>query len=501
MLYSPLLRPRLIGQLAKAAVGNLHSSLGPAHARSVKVHARLLLKRIPGGRDWSAPSVGKPKHRRTRRSLLPATVSERTQGGGFLGSSIRILLPGSTANLAVQALLLLCGLGTGTVTARILGPVQRGELSFLVLVPSVFTVIGSLGVEYGTYYLWHHERGKLRPQILAAGLFVTTLSGVLCAVVAFAVVLWFEPRAGLSSAFLVAVGVPMSVANAILTMALMANRRMLAYNISRLVGPILYTAIIGGLCAVGALSATRALVAWFCSIVLTVAVNIAMVAWMGSGLPRWDIGIVRQVIGYGLRSYVGSVSQYGTLQLDQGLLVVFVGNVALGTYYVAVTMGQVVLYLATNISSAMMGQFSDRSRAQQRRLAVAAVAAAVVGTAAVVALLFLVGGPVIALVLGRAYLSGLTPLRILLPGLVFLAAARVMSGYFIAIGQAQVFARAALASLIVTVVGDVVLIPEFQASGAALASTVAYGLMAAWLWRTFRAGEQPSRPTEESLLI
>jgi O-antigen/teichoic acid export membrane protein len=400
--------------------------------------------------------------------------------------SLRILLPGSAANLAVQGLLLMCGLGTGTATARVLGPVHRGELSFLVLVPSALTVLGSLGVEFGTYYLWHQEGGRLRSQILAAGLLVTALSGVVAAAIGFTVVAWFEPQAGLFPALLVAAGVPLSIANAILTMALMANRRMFAYNVSRLVGPVGYTLAIAAFWELRSLGLMQALSAWFGSVILTVVADVVLVAWMGASMPRWDRRIARRTVGYGLRSYVGTVAQYGTLQLDQGLLVALAGNGALGLYYAAVSVGQVVLYLANNISSAMMGQFSNRPREQQWHLAAVAVVVTAAATAGIVSILFFFAGSVILVVLGAAYLPGLTAVRILLPGLVFLAATRVMSGYFIAVGRAPVFARAAVAGLVVTVAGDLTLIPKFQADGAALASTIAYGVMMIWLWRIFR---------------
>ncbi len=322
---------------------------------------------------------------------------------------------------------------------------------------------------------------------MATGLLVTLLAGAAGAVIGFGVVIQFEPGVGLLPALLVAASVPLSIANAVLTMALMANRRMLAYNVSRLVGPVGYTVAIAGFWELRSLGLGQAVCAWFGSVILTVVADVVMVAWMHTGWPRWDGRVARRAIGYGLRSYVGTVAQYGTLQLDQGLLVALAGNAALGLYYAAVSVGQVVLYLANNIASAMMGQFSNRPREQQWHLAAVAAVVTATATAGIVTSLFFLGGPVISLVLGKAYLPGLTALRILLPGLVFLATTRVMNGYFIAVGRPQVFARAAVASLLITVAGDLALIPSFHADGAALASTVAYGVMAAWLGLIFSA--------------
>lgn len=400
---------------------------------------------------------------------------------------LRAMLPGSMANLAVQALLVVLGLFTGIVTARVLGPVNRGELSFLVLVPSTLTVLGSLGTEYGIYYFWHQEEGKLRASLLATCVMVATVAGALFGLIGFVVVSWCEPGVGLLFRVLVAGSMPLAIANAILTMALMANKRVLPYNASRLAGPVVYASIVCSLWVFGGLTVASAFYGWFASMLATVIADVAMVLGQGSGIPRWNMWVARSAIGYGLRSYVGNVAQYGTLRLDQTILGVLAGNGALGFYYAAVSIGETLLYLASNVGAAMLAQFAGRTKSERRHLAVITMSVAGMGTVLAATLLLVFGKTVIIVLVGRAYVPGLTALRLLLPGLVFMAMAQVMTGYFIAIGEARVFARAALASLAVTVVGDIVLIPAFQATGAALASSLAYGVLAIWLALVFRA--------------
>jgi O-antigen/teichoic acid export membrane protein len=400
--------------------------------------------------------------------------------------ALRMLLPASMANLSVQAMLVLLGLLTGILSARVLGPQKRGELSFLVLVPTMLTVLGSLGTEYGVYYFWHQKEGALRSKLLGTSVIVSALSGAAFGIVGFFIVSLIERSAGLTLDILVAVSIPLSIANAVMTMALMANSKLTPYNVSRLTGPITYTCAIAALWASGALIIFNAFVAWFGSAVLTVIIDFGLLLSLGSGKPDWDTKIVRQSITYGLRSYIGTVSQYGTLRLDQTLLAGLAGNNALGLYYAAVSVGETVLYLANNVGAAMMAQFAGRPRIDKRRLAMMTIVVVGAGTSVAAALLMFFGGPVITLLLGRAYLPGLTAMRILLPGIVPLAMARIMSGYFIAIGEARVFARASLVSLALTIVGDVALIPKFQAVGAAVASSLAYCVLAMLLALVFR---------------
>jgi O-antigen/teichoic acid export membrane protein len=401
--------------------------------------------------------------------------------GAFWRVGIRALLPGSAANLAVQGLMLLLGLFTSVVTARVLGPSKRGELAFLVLIPAMLTVVGSLGTEYGVYYFWLQEEGRFRSGLLATCAAVSLVSGAAFGSLGYVVVALIEPQTGLLLRLLVGLSMPLAVANAILTMALMGSGRTRRYNASRLAGPGMFTCTIGALWVARDIGVASAYLSWFGSMVVTALTDIAMMFGLGTGKPRWDVRTARQSVAYGLRSCVGSSAQYGTLRLDQTMLAALAGNGALGLYYAAVSIGETLLYLASNIGAAMLGQFGGRSKAERRHLAVVTMAVVMIGSAAAAGLLILFGGKAIDLLFGKAYLPGLTALRILLPGLIPLALAQVMSGYFIAIGEARVFARAAMMALIATVVGNILLIPAYQAAGAAIASSLAYLLMALWM--------------------
>jgi len=373
------------------------------------------------------------------------------------------------------------------VTARVLGPAKRGELSFFVLVPTILTVLGSLGTENGIYFFWHHGDGRLRASLLATCAVVAVVSGTFFGVVSYAAISLIRPQTAILIRFLIAASMPLSIANAILTMALMASGRIGRYNASRLAGPAFYTCVVATLWVVRDLGVSSAFLAWFGSMAVTVLADIVLMTGLTGTRPRWDTSVARRSVTYGLRSCIGNVSQYGTLRLDQAMLGALAGNGPLGLYYAAVSVGEMLLYLAINTGAAMMAKFGKSSRKERRHLASITMTAVAALTALAAVSLALFGGPVVSLVFGKAYLPAVPALRILLLGMVPLALAQVMSQYFIAIGGPQIFARAAVASLVVTVIGDVTLIPRFGADGAAAASVLAYLVMALWMGLKFRA--------------
>ena len=85
----------------------------------------------------------------------------------------RAFLQTLTGNLLIQSI----GVATGILTARLLGPTGRGELSTVLYYPTVVSQVGSNGIQQATAFEVSrrpHEEAK----ILKAGLSVALLLGV-----------------------------------------------------------------------------------------------------------------------------------------------------------------------------------------------------------------------------------------------------------------------------------------------------------------------------------
>jgi O-antigen/teichoic acid export membrane protein len=75
---------------------------------------------------------------------------------------------------------------------------------------------------------------------------------------------------------------------------------------------------------------------------------------------------------------------------------------------------------------------------------------------------------------GDAFAGAITPLLILLPGVLMLSQAHIFYSDLNGRGKPEVTTLSALAALILTIVLDLVLIPRYGITGAAVASTCAY---------------------------
>jgi O-antigen/teichoic acid export membrane protein len=114
------------------------------------------------------------------------------------------------------------------------------------------------------------------------------------------------------------------------------------------------------------------------------------------------------------------------------------------------------------------------------------VAPLLVGVTAAAVPFILLAGPVIRALYGDSFSGAVPAARLLALGMVLSGAAGVASGYLYARGRPGLNSAAMGVGLVLTVVLDLVLIPRYGATGAAVASTVAYlaadGCLIGLLW-------------------
>ena len=189
-------------------------------------------------------------------------------------------------------------------------------------------------------------------------------------------------------------------------------------------------------------------------------------------IGRPSFKLARQIASYGMRGQVGGVMTLLNLRLDFVLLGLLTSPAILGAYAVASKFAELVKVPGMAFTYVLYPRFArerDESAAIARRMLPKAglVTAGVV--APLWALTFLL--PVI---YGSEFKSAVVPAQIILVGLILEGVAGVVSGFLYGNGRPGLNSWAMLAGLTVTVVLDLVLIPPFAATGAAIASAAAY---------------------------
>lgn len=403
------------------------------------------------------------------------------------------LAAASLQTLAAQSAGLVCGLVSGVVIARLLGPAAKGAIVVYMLIAGGLALAGNLGLGMANVHLV--AKGVVEPRrawanSLAASVVMGTVlaAGVFFAAPMVGIVVRRPLDMGLL--LIALVSVPLLVLFD-LQLNLMqgmgdirgSNRAGLARHGLRLAALLLLVVILPGATA-GAL--------WAANIGLAGA-NLWCAFLLGrnkavSPVPAW--ADLRRSLGYGLKTLPGQLIQFLSYRLDILLLAYFWTNREVGVYSVAVFVSELVWYVPQAVITVLLPRVSaipDRdglaltTRAIRHTVLWSVVCAVALSLAAPIVIVRLYGGP---------FAEAVPALWILLIGITALAPGKLAVIHLAGTGKPQYYSYLALAGFGLSVVLDLALIPRFGITGAAAASAAVYGLSGALAlyWLRTRTG-------------
>ena len=200
---------------------------------------------------------------------------------------------------------------------------------------------------------------------------------------------------------------------------------------------------------------------------------------------RPSVALARRIAAYGLRGQIGGVMSQLNLRLDFVLLTFFTGPAVLGVYAVASKFAELIRIFSMAVTYVFYPKFAKDGPSGAMETARRLMPKAGMLTAAGLIPLWVAAGFVIGAFYGSGFDAAVTPTRIILLGLAFDGVAGVVSGLLYGVGRPGLNSWAMGVGLAATVMLDLLLIPRYEATGAAIASAIAYSLTTAALFFFF----------------
>jgi O-antigen/teichoic acid export membrane protein len=385
---------------------------------------------------------------------------------------------GSVAQLATSGYVTTAfALVTGPITARVLGPSGRGELTAAVVYSTYLAIILSLGLPTAVGYALATGRsgaGALLASVLRyAGLLV--VPSVVTGMYAGLALSRFTTVGRVGVAVLIGL-TPVAVVGLCIEAMIRARGELGVLTRTRFLALGFPAVAVVLLWLTGTLSVLS-------MTVTTVTLLALVVTYTWSRLqasPR-DAEPLRPLLRYGFRSAPGMMATAVSARLDQALIAPILGATALGLYSVAVTVSALPLALAWAVSTrafAEVGTASEDDKllvaSKYIRMALLLSIPATLGVA--------VASPVVMpLLYGAAFKSSLVPTLLLLPSTVALSFLGPAELCMSALGRPGRASAAEGAGTAVGVVALLVLLKPLGIRGAALATSLDFGVSAAVL--------------------
>lgn len=404
--------------------------------------------------------------------------------------------------LGGQVAMTLLGMLTGIITARWLGPHDRGLFQLLTLMPTTLSNFVKLGVPQASVY-FIRRRGAAASAVASNSLWLAFVMGTAAALVCWVWRDWLLARILKDSPpELVAPTlalIPFVLLQFYLLGVAQAQERFREYNVRQIAPNVLslvglfVVLVVFHMGLVGAVLTQVAIVV-FMSLWLTVRVHREAPLQL-----RVDPALLRGMIGFGGKSYVQTLAATLHLRLDQYLIAYLLNPGQVAYYAIAANLAGLLLKLSEASGTVLFPRLAA-SELRDAHVATSRVCRHTLFLTTVGIVVLAVVGPIaIPLLYGQRFAEAIEPLLILLPGVWMMALYQLLTRNFTSRAKQEINIVAAVTALALNVALNWVLIPRMDIAGAALAHGLSYGTAAVILLVAFL--RDSGHTARETLLV
>jgi O-antigen/teichoic acid export membrane protein len=379
--------------------------------------------------------------------------------------------------------------GITILVTRVTGAHGRGIYTLMGSVALLAAMITALGISWaGIYYIGK----RLFPLAdVVATLLTVSLAAAGAAMVGVAVVYvlfqhsYFIDVSPTQALLTLAFTASFQLATTFASIVLGLNRP-IAYAVISMIQVVVALVIQIALAVAGHLTATSALAALAVGAAASAAYGLVLI---GREVPirlGLDSKLLRSFFNFGVRGYAANLMMMLSYRLDSLIVNGLRGVTSLGYYSVATAMAETLTYGAIGFALVLFPQVSSVEKKEADRVTPVLCRNAVFMTLVGAVMMVLVSRQLILFIFGSRMTPALQPLWLLLPGIISVAAVRVIASYLSGIGKPIYTTYIAAGGAALTVVLDLSLIPPYGINGAAVASTLVYTCMAVasvWIFR------------------
>lgn len=369
------------------------------------------------------------------------------------------------------------GLIISVITARYLGPEKNGLITSLLVYPGLFMSIGSLGVQQSTtYYIGKkiYTEEQIKKAVIQIWLMTTIFSLLICF---FLVKYLSNSGENLKYVFLVLLPIPFTLFNTYNSGLFLGKNQIKTFNKINWIPSFLTMILCVFLIILFPLDVLGYLIALIGGPILISIILLFKNNLVNSISLHFDWLIIRNMLRLGM---VYAISLL-VINLNYRFDVIMLDNMS-SQYEVGIySKGANIIQFLWQIPMLLSTIIFARSAVSKDNLAFSYKVAQLLRISFIaisilcLVLMFFSTSLIVGL-FGIEFQGSATVLKYLIPGVLFLTVFKVMNMDLAGKGLPSVSLKAMIPGLLINIVANYLLIPNFGANGAAIASTISYSI-------------------------
>lgn len=369
---------------------------------------------------------------------------------------------------------------SGIITARLLGPAGKGELTAIILWPNFLAAIGNFGItESIIYYSGKEEKNKISI-ILTNGVVSAIIQAIPFMIIGFIVMPYLMnsySQHTITWARIFLIFIPINLLTLNQHGIVQGLLKIHAYNFGRIIVSWGYTIGLILIYVFNQVSVNCCVISLLISNILTLIYLILYS--MKQGWLKWDINwsILQKMYGFGIKAHIGNISSMLNLRLDQMVMAIWLPPKLLGFYVVAVTFSGGLNLISSAIATIGFPSISMSTQFNDQRDKIPRYFRLNFWTCCLGALVMIFITPwILPVLFGEAYESSVPVAQILIVAAFFSGSNRVLAASIKGLGRPIISTYGEVISLGITIILLYFLLPRFLIMGAAVASLIAYSI-------------------------
>jgi O-antigen/teichoic acid export membrane protein len=375
-----------------------------------------------------------------------------------------------------QGAVLGLGVLTGILSARILGPVGRGEYVAVCIWPTWIATVLYFGINQAVVFNIG-RRAFTVSEVATAATTIGFVQSALSILIGLVLVRYTLARYSFEAKHLGLIFVlftPALILSAYTSNFFQGLQDLLHFNIIRVIPAFTYFLGLTGLFLFHRSSLNGVIYSQLAGYAMALAIGWVLVWTALRPHWQWNRLAIPRLIDYGYRIQATNLASLFNQRIDQLILSLIIPPRQLGFYAVAVTLSTSVTVFSVAVGVVTFSHGSNQDSEHAKATIGRSFRASLIWLLLACSALYAFAPFLIRLVFGPAFEGSILACRILLPGAVMIGMNQVLYNGSSALGRPGLPSCAEGVSMAVTAVGLYLLVPHYGYIGAAIVSSIAY---------------------------
>ncbi|CAG21062.1 lipopolysaccharide biosynthesis protein [Photobacterium profundum] len=368
------------------------------------------------------------------------------------------------------------------IISRTYGPAGSGSYTIITLLPITLTNLLNMGITASNVYFIGSKKYKV--EIVISNLYkIACALSIIGLLIGFLLITFASdnlfPNVDVWLLYIALIVFPLTLLNSFFNSIFQAIQNFKIFNIILIIQPLSMLLLVSFLTLIDENEIIYLISSLIISSLLSLCVSFFHILQIKNDEKEITRdGYIKDSLKYGIKAHLSNIVAFLNNKADIYFVNMLLNPTSVGFYIISVQLSEKIWIVSQALSTVLLPKLSELSDEENTKKEIVLALSKIVFYITIFLSTFvaIISKPVIILLFGEEFSPAIEPLLYLLPGVVFMTVARVLANDLASRGRPELNMYTSIIIVIVNIIGNIILIPLYGISGAAISTSIAYVL-------------------------